>query len=103
MPTVLSYLGYDKPYLAFGIDLLTTPAEETFAVNYDNGTYQYVKYGHVLQFNGEKATALYRQDDIMMTKNIVGKEPEVQAKMEREVKAIIQQYMYRMVNDKMLP
>ena len=33
MPTVLSYLGYDRPYIAFGCDLLTTKDEDTWAVN----------------------------------------------------------------------
>ena len=37
-----------------------------------------------------------------MAHNLRGKLP-VQAKMEREIKAIIQQYMYRMVNDKLMP
>ena len=37
-----------------------------------------------------------------MKNNLKGKVKE-QAKMELEVKAIIQQYMYRMVNDKLLP
>ena len=49
MPTILGYLGYDQPYLGFGIDLLKTPAEDTWAVNYLNGIYQYVKYGYVLR------------------------------------------------------
>ena len=37
-----------------------------------------------------------------MKNNLKGKVAQ-QAQMEREVKAIIQQYMYRMVNDKLLP
>ncbi|KAA6304262.1 Lipoteichoic acid synthase 1, partial [termite gut metagenome] len=51
MPTVLGYLGYDKPYVSFGCDLFNTPSEKTFAVNYLNGTYQYFKGNYLLQFN----------------------------------------------------
>lgn len=102
VPTVLGLLGYKKPYLSFGIDLLNTPAGATFAVNYLNGVYQYVKYGYVLQFDGTKTKALYSIDDRVMKRNLVGKVP-VQQKMERELKAIIQQYMYRMVNDQLMP
>ncbi|MBQ8046594.1 MAG: LTA synthase family protein [Prevotella sp.] len=100
MPTLLGVLGYDKPYLAFGIDLLQTPTEETFAVNYLNGTYQYVKYGYVLQFDGEKTKAIYAIDDQTMRQNLLGKVP-LQEQMEQELKAIIYQYMYRMVNDQL--
>lgn len=102
MPTILGYLGYDQPYMGFGIDLLNTPAEDTWAVNYLNGIYQYVKYGYVLQFDGQKAKAIYRLDDSLMKQNLLGKVPE-QQQMELELKAIIQQYMERMSQNRLLP
>ena len=95
-------LGYQKPYFGFGIDLLNTPSEETWAVNYLNGIYQYVKYGYVLQFDGSQTKAVYSIDDRMMKQNLKGK-IDVQAKMERELKAVIQQYMERMTQDRLLP
>ncbi|WP_092109424.1 LTA synthase family protein [Prevotella sp. KH2C16] len=102
MPTVLGILGYDKPYLSFGCDLMSTPAEDTYAVNYLNGTYQYVKDGYVLQFDGQKTKAVYALSDRLMKHNLAGKVSQ-QQQMEREIKAIIQQYMQRMVNDKLMP
>ena len=102
MPTILGYLGYDQPYMGFGIDLLNTPAEDTWAVNYLNGIYQYVKYGYVLQFDGQKARAVFRLDDSLMKQNLLGKVPE-QQQMELELKAIIQQYMERMSQNRLLP
>ena len=79
---------------------MKTPAEQTFAVNYLNGTYQYVKYGYVLQFDGEKAKAIYSLSDRTMKKNLIGK-VKVQSQMERELKAIIYQYMFRMEHDQL--
>lgn len=102
VPTVLSYLNYRKPFLSFGCDLLSTPADETFAINYLNGTYQLVKHGYVLQWDGNATKAIYSLDDKLMKNNLVGK-VSYQQEMEQEVKAIVYQYMYRMVNDKLLP
>ena len=102
MPTILNYLGYDQPYLGFGIDLLNTPAEDTWAVNYLNGIYQYVKYGYVLQFDGLKTKAVYSLDDRLMKQNLIGKVPQ-QQQMELELKAIIQQYMERMTQNRLTP
>lgn len=102
LPTVLSALGYDKPFLSFGCDLLTTPANQTYAVNYLNGIYQYCKYGYVLQFDGQRTRAIYALDDRLMRHNLIGKIGQ-QAQMERKLKAIIYQYMYRMANDKLQP
>ena len=110
MPTVLDFLGYDQPYLSFGIDLLNTPAEDTWAVNYMNGIYHYVKHGHVIQFDGQKTRAIYALSDSLMQHNLMGdgrwKKEEgavMLPEMEREVKAIIQQYMERMTENRLLP
>ena len=101
LPTILGMLGYQKPYMAFGIDVLNTPAEDTWAVNYLNGIYQYVKYGYVLQFDGKQTKGIYQLTDRLMQHNLKGKVPQ-QAQMERELKAIIQQYMMRMTKNKLL-
>ena len=103
MPTVLSYLGYKKKYVGFGIDLLTTPAKDTWAVNYLNGIYQYVKGDYLLQFDGQKVKALYRfRTDLLLEHNVADKEPKVRDEMEREVKAIIQSYMTRMTTNQLV-
>ena len=102
LPTVMGMLHYGKPYFAFGIDLLNTPADDTWAVNYLNGIYQYVKHGYVLQFDGADTRAVYSLQDSLMHTNLKGHLSE-QPQMERELKAIIQQYMERMVNDQLKP
>ena len=100
LPTVMGMLHYQKPYFGFGIDVLNTPAEDTWAVNYLNGIYQYVKQGYVLQFDGSQTKAVYALSDSLMKRNLIGKVPQ-QPQMERELKAIIQQYMTRMTQDKL--
>lgn len=102
MPTVLSYLGYDKPFVAFGKNLLATSDKDTWAVNYNNGIYQYVKDDYLLQFDGTNVKATYNiKDDWMLTKNLVGKDDARFKIMENELKAIIQSYMERMTKDKL--
>jgi len=101
MPTVLNYVGYDRPYVAFGCDLLSTPDEATWAVNYLNGIYQYVEGDYVLQFDGEHTKALYNyRQDWMMQHDLLSatdkKTSTTRLRMERRVKAIIQSYMERM-------
>ncbi|MBQ6378232.1 MAG: sulfatase-like hydrolase/transferase [Prevotella sp.] len=102
LPTLMGMLHYPKPYFAFGIDLLNTEPDDTWAVNYLNGIYQYVKHGHVLQFDGEQTKAVYALGDSLMQENLVGRVPQ-QPQMERELKAIIQQYMARMMQDRLSP
>ena len=103
LPTVLGMLGYQKPYFGFGIDVLNTPKEDTWAVNYLNGVYQYVKHGYVLQFDGQKTKGFYSLQDSLMQHNLLHQSSTVnrQQQMEQELKAIIQQYMERMTQDRL--
>jgi arylsulfatase A-like enzyme len=102
LPTMLNLVGYDKPYMAFGCDLLNTPAEETWAVNYLDGVYQYCQGDHVLQFDGEKTIGLYELKDYKMERNLLDNAQQKE-EMERKVKAIVQQYMTRMIDNRLVP
>lgn len=106
LPTILGMLGYSKPYFGFGIDVLNSPKEDTWAVNYLNGVYQYVKNGYVLQFDGQQSKALYALSDSLMQHNLLNTNSQLStltSQFETEVKAIIQQYMSRMTQDRLHP
>lgn len=101
MPTVLGYLGYDRPFVAFGRDLLHTPDSTAYAVNYNNQVYQYFKGNYMLQFDGTSVRAVYDfVGDPLLQENRAGRVPE-EAEMEKELKAIIQQYIERMTSDRL--
>ena len=100
MPTLLGYLGYDRPYIAFGIDLLRTPSEQTWAFNWDHVP-QYLQGDYVLHFDGEHAKAFYDyRHDRLMKQNLHGKCDE-EPIMERRIKALVQSFMQRMKNNDM--
>ena len=106
MPTVLSYLHYDKPYLAFGKDMLNTSAEESHALHWvasSNG-YEFVKGPYALEFDGEQVTsAFHYRTDSTFTHNILKSIPaDTLDQMTRQMKSIIQQYMQRMNNDQLV-
>jgi hypothetical protein len=96
-------VGYDRPFIAFGQSLISTPAEESFAVNYANETYRYYKGEYIMLYNGESDTPLSMfnlRNDIMMKENILAGN-DVQEDMTRELQAIIQQYMNRMTANRL--
>lgn len=99
MPTILGTLHYDQPYVAFGRDVLhdrTNP----FAFNYLDNTYQAFRGSYLLQFNGTSPIGLYDfRKDRMLSRNLILDLPDTVAVMENELKAFIQQYNNRMVDD----
>lgn len=99
MPTVLGYLNYDKPYVAYGRDIFQDQTEP-FAFNYLDNNYQVFMNDYLLLFDGTKSLALYDfKNDLKLQNNIVLQFPDQVKKMEEKLKAFIQQYNNRMVDD----
>lgn len=98
MPTVLCYLNFDKPYVSFGRDV--NGGEQPFAFNYLDNTYQLFEGDFLLLFDGVKSIGLYRfKEDRLLKNNLVSSLPGEVEKMERRIKAFVQQYNNRMVED----
>lgn len=100
LPTLMGLLHYPRPYFAFGIDVLNTPADQTWAFSYLNGIYQFVGNGYLLQFDGNATTGVYALSDSLQQHNLAGTLP-LQTSLENRLKALIQTYMDAMVNDRL--
>ena len=101
MPTVLTYLHYDRPYIAFGRDMFGS--DEGFALHWlpESNSYEYVWGDYAMQFDGKEVTSAYQfRSDSTFSKNVLGEMPSAtRDRMERHMKSIIQQYMRRMTSD----
>ncbi|RLD32502.1 MAG: LTA synthase family protein [Bacteroidetes bacterium] len=101
MPTILSYLNYPKSYFAFGNDMFDNEVHH-FVVIYLNNTFQLILGDYILFFRDDKTVGLYNySSDEFLNKNVVGINLEVQNEMEIIMKAFIQQYNHRMIEDKL--
>ena len=97
MPTILAYLHNDRPFVAFGTDALADDSLH-YVCNYNNGVYQLFTDSLLLQFDGQTTTAVYNYiDDRLLQHNLNGM-VDVN-KEERYLKAVVQQYIERMVGD----
>lgn len=101
MPSLLSYLRFDQPYFAFGKNLFDSTADP-IAVSYIGNTFQLIWDNWVIQHNTSETVALFDlAADPLQKNNLAGRRPEVQARMEKKVKAVIQQYNNRMIENRM--
>lgn len=100
MPTLLNLVKNKKDYIAFGKDLFKKDNDNS-AFSFTGGVYQIIDGDFVLQFNGKKTIAVYNiKTDVFQKKNIVGKFPEIQKKLENKIKGFIQDYSNRLINNK---
>ena len=100
MPSVLGYLNYPKPYVAFGNNLFDQAAPR-FVINYPDDSYQFLIGDHALYFTENKLTGVFnRKEDPYLVKNLLGN-----GGFENEqtlFKAIIQQFNNRMAQDRLV-
>ena len=100
MPSVLAFLGYSKPFFAFGENALTQAKQHPWAVCYNHPVYQLLTDSLLLQFDGKEVRAVYDyHSDPMLQHNIADKadtEP-----LQTYLRAYIQQYIYRLTTNQL--
>jgi len=99
MPSILSYLNYDGEFIAFGNNLFDE-TKESFAFNTAGSTYQIFKNDHLLNMVDNKPVGLYNfKSDRLLEKNLVNKDTLVQKDLETLLKAVIQTYNSRLIDN----
>lgn len=104
MPSVLAWVNYDEPYFAFGENILTAKKKHPYAVCYNAPVFQIFSDSLLVQYDGENVTGVYNyQTDRYVKDNLAQTiDPEEIAPMLDYLKAFIQQYIHRMVNNELV-
>ena len=99
MPSVLGYLHYPKPYIAFGNNLFD-PKTKRFAINFIEESYQFLIGDYALYFSDGSFTGIYDwKRDPQRSDNLLGK---IDLRAEESLyKAVVQQYNNRMVRNQL--
>jgi len=89
-PSLMALVGCKKPFFAFGQDVLTKTKENNYAITYLDPYFQIISTHGVIQFDGKKVA------------NVIGDIPQAeQDEMVRYLKAYIQQYVERLMDNRM--
>ena len=102
MPTVLNYLNYNEEFIAFGNNLFDD-SYESFAFNTNGTTYHLYMKDHILIMIDYKPVGLYNfKTDKFLEKNVMEKDNDLLQLMENKLKAIIQSYNSRLIDNNMV-
>jgi len=98
MPRLLQKLQYSGDFISFGND--PTQNKSPFVVNYTGNTWMILQDDYMLRFRNNKPLNMYnyRKDRLLKT-SILHKESQQAQKMTRNLKAFIQQYKNRLINN----
>ena len=100
MPSVLAYLGYDKPFFAFGEDILTNEKKHPLAVCYNHPVYQLLSDSLLMQFDGKEMRAVYNYHTDPLLQHNIANETDTK-EQETYLRAYIQQYIYRLTTNQL--
>ena len=102
LPSILAYLGYDEPYFAFGEDALTQPKTHPYAVCYNEPVYQILSDSLLVQWDGQAVVGVYNYvRDPLLHQDLTPTPPAEVEPMVTYLKAYIQQYIERMVGNRL--
>ncbi len=101
MPTVLDYLNYNRPYTSFGTSMFDTLFPH-YAFMYTDNVFQILDENYILLLGDQGVIGLYdHQNDPLLKINLEGKFPKIQARLEKQLKAIIQTHHHKMINNEL--
>ncbi|MEN8225019.1 MAG: sulfatase-like hydrolase/transferase [Bacteroidota bacterium] len=101
LPSVLSFLGYQKHYIAFGNNLFDSISDR-YSVNHLDGTYQLIKDGWSLQFDGGSTVTLFPLELNYMAEGRQLSGEDAASELLGFLKAYIQQYNHRLINNQLI-
>lgn len=104
LPSVLDYLGFPLPFFAFGNSIFQkTRTESRFAINWNNGQYQWYAKDLLLQTTDTTPDALYsiRQDSIISPNLLPAQEAAMRPTHLLPLKAFIQAYRQALIHNQM--
>lgn len=102
MPTILSYINYNKPVFTFG-KAIDDSTKQNVVINRKSGLWQIHNDSLVLRFDGEKSQELfYLPTDSICLKNIIDStDSNYYLPLENQLKAYLQTYHSKLINNQL--
>ena len=99
MPSLIDLLNVKTNMVSFG---KSYKSDKDFVVYYLDNIYHYIHGDYYMAFDGKKALALYnfKKDELLKT-NLLSNEKEKSIEMERFIKAYVQSFNERIINNQL--
>jgi len=100
LPSILEYLNYQKSYTAFGKSIFSEGYR--YSVSFNDINFQIIDSTNCLTFDGSRTLRLsnYRTDPFLLD-DLTNKNIPIRLKLEKNLKAYLQDYFYRLNNNQL--
>lgn len=100
-PTILDMIGYQKPFRSWGRSLFDKKDMAPYVINSTGNIYQFMKGNYICLFDGKNAIGFYDKNDKILAVNLIANRNAEMNDLELSCKAFIQDYMERVVDQKL--
>ncbi|OYU84453.1 MAG: sulfatase [Flavobacterium sp. BFFFF2] len=100
-PTILDMIGYQKPFRSWGRSLVHETDVQPFVIKYSSNQYVFMYDNYICCFDGQQVTGLYHASDRAMKNNCIKQAGSELPKIEKLLKAYLQDYMHRVIDKKL--
>lgn len=99
MPSVLDYIGYNKPFFSFGNSIFDNKSSRN-AIYFNSGNYYLTNDSLYFVFNNLQLQQVYRYKNDSLLKNNIYTEGAIYKQQQDYLKAYVQFYNYALINNK---
>lgn len=100
LPSILDYLNIEDSVVSFGKSF---KSDKNFVVTYLDNIYNYINDDYYLAFDGTKSIGLYNfKKDPLLKKNLLNSEKKIHIEMEKFIKAYVQSFNSRVINNQLI-
>jgi phosphoglycerol transferase MdoB-like AlkP superfamily enzyme len=100
-PTILDYLGYQKPFRSWGRSVLNENEIPPFCIKYSGNVYHFLQGNYICVFDGQKAIGFYDHQDLALEHNLIQEINPEMIRIQNACKAFIQDYFDRIIDRKL--
>jgi len=102
LPTIMNFIGYNKPYFSLGNDMLNDSIDHYVVVNNIGAKANCVIWKNtVLHYFEDKLIGIYDINDNALSNNLYDSKKHLIPEMENRYKAFLQQFNNSIINNKM--
>ena len=100
-PSIVDYIGYEKPVISWGRSLFSDNSGVPFSIHFSGTVYRFSMNNFTLVFDGQKTIGVYSIDDLFLENNLIENKKINYVLEEKYLKSFLQDYIERIVERKL--
>ena len=100
-PSIIDFIGFENEINSWGNSVFTKKDSKPFSIHFSGTVYRFIMNNYVLEFDGQNVTGVFKKNDFFLEENMINNHKVDYSYEENYLKALLQDYMERIVERKL--